>query len=92
MWSWQIQIYENAILLAKDVAGGGVIHISAGGIAVVAAVLLGPRPGRRDEATGGFKVLGGKTNTVHRHCSFITIIRNLLNMDSYSALNVQKHI
>ena len=69
----KIQIYENVVLLIKDAAGGGIIHISAGGIAVVAAILLGPRPGRRDSVTGGFKVLGGKTNTVNRHCSFIKL-------------------
>jgi len=70
-WAWQKEGWlskglnnsDNKLINYQDVAGGGVIHISAGGIAVVAAVLLGPRPGRRDEATGGFKVLGGKTNT-----------------------------
>ena len=40
------------------------IHVSAGGVAVVAAILLGARSGRKDPVGGGFKVIGGETNTV----------------------------
>ena len=42
------------------------IHVSAGGVAVVAAIILGVRQERKDPVIGGFKAIRGETNTVRK--------------------------
>ncbi|XP_065070692.1 putative ammonium transporter 1 [Rhopilema esculentum] len=72
-WAWHSQkkgwlmtefnTSDSKFIVYQDVGGAGVIHVSAGGIAVIAAILLGARPARKSHGERKLKDIGGETNT-----------------------------